>query len=100
MRFKIQKDIDQFVSGRISRRELMTRAAAVGAVSALPLGVLSAPVLAATPKRGGTFRMGVSQGSTTDVLDTTKLTSGFTQMLFFLGAAPLLHARSIGSFQY
>jgi len=61
----------------------MTRAAAAGALSALPLGVLSSEALAAGPKRGGHFRMAASQGSTTDVLDTTKLTSGFTQMLFF-----------------
>lgn len=83
MRSKIEKDLQAFINGRISRRTLMSRAATVGAVSALPLGVLSGEAKAAGPKKGGTFRMATSQGSTTDLLDTTKLTSGFTQMLFF-----------------
>jgi len=83
MRRKIERDIQAFVNGQISRRDLMRRATALGALSALPLGVLSFEAKAATPKRGGNFRMGTSQGSTTDIMDTTKLTSGFTQMLFF-----------------
>lgn len=83
MRRKIEKDIEAFVNGRISRRDLMKRAGAVGAISALPLGVLSYEARAATPKRGGHIRIANPETSTTDVLDTTKLTSGFSQMMFY-----------------
>ncbi len=99
MRAKIEQDIQKFMSGRISRRTLLTRAAAAGAVSALPLGILSHEAKAATPKRGGNFRMGVSQGSTTDVLDTTKLTSGFTQNLFFTHFSQLTEVDVNGDIQ-
>jgi peptide/nickel transport system substrate-binding protein len=55
----------------ISREELLRRAAAVGAVAGLgslsSLDALAAPL--AKPKRGGTFRIGVSGGSAKDLID-------------------------------
>jgi peptide/nickel transport system substrate-binding protein len=56
----------------ISREELLRRAAAAGIVAGVgglsaPLEALAAP--AAAPKRGGTFRVGVSGGSAKDVID-------------------------------
>lgn len=77
----------------------MTRAVAAGAVASLPLGILAHEAKAATPKRGGNFRMGVSQGSTTDVLDTTQLTSGFTQNLFFTHFSQLTEVDVHGNIQ-
>ena len=69
----------QLADGRLSRREFMQRAAALGAGAAL----LSAPTLAATPKRGGHVRAGWHGGNTTDSLDPTQLTSEFTALVFF-----------------
>jgi peptide/nickel transport system substrate-binding protein len=56
----------------LTREELLRRAAAGGAVilavGGLP-GVADAAVRAAAPKRGGTFRIGVSGGSAKDFID-------------------------------
>lgn len=57
--------------GRIGRREFLGRSAAIGAGAVL-LGNLAASAdayAAETPRRGGTLRMGVGGGSTTDSLD-------------------------------
>ncbi len=57
--------------GRISRREFLGRAAAAGAGAAL-LGTMVASVdahAAATPRKGGSLRLGLGGGSTTDSLD-------------------------------
>ncbi len=59
--------------GRISRREFLGRAAAAGAGAAL-LGTMAASVeayAAETPRKGGTLRLGLGGGSTTDSLDPT-----------------------------
>jgi peptide/nickel transport system substrate-binding protein len=49
------------------RRKVLTGAAAVGAAAALPLTLPGRA--AAAPKRGGTFRVGVHDGNTTDNWD-------------------------------
>lgn len=61
----------QHIKGRISRRELLGRTAALGAGAALVSSmVASADAYAATtPRRGGTLRLGLAGGSTTDSLD-------------------------------
>jgi len=61
----------QIVKGRISRREFMGRAAALGVTTALASTMLSEAGVAATPKQGGSARFGVGQGATTDTLDPT-----------------------------
>lgn len=66
----------QHEQGRISRREFLGRAAAAGAGVAL-LGTMVASVEAhadATPRKGGTLRLGIGGGSTTDSLDPTTWT--------------------------
>src|SRR5271166_2107279 len=59
--------------GAVSRREFMGRAAALGASSlAISTMLKSADALAAdTPKNGGTLRLGLGGGSTTDSIDVT-----------------------------
>jgi peptide/nickel transport system substrate-binding protein len=61
----------QHTKGRISRRELLGRAAALGAGAALISSVVaSADAYAAeTPRKGGTLRLGLAGGSTTDSID-------------------------------
>ncbi len=66
----------QAMRGRLSRREFLGRAAAAGAsaaVLATMTGVIDAHA-ADTPKSGGTLKLGVGGGSTTDSLDPSTWT--------------------------
>jgi peptide/nickel transport system substrate-binding protein len=58
-----------FRQGRISRREFVGRAAALGVSAAVLTGMLSRVGFAGTPKRGGNLRVGIGNGSTSDSLD-------------------------------
>jgi len=72
--------------GRLSRRDFMGRAAALGAGTALVSTMLSDIAKADEPQQGGTLRLGVAGGSTTDSMDPTTWTDsvalvcGFTCM--------------------
>ncbi len=55
--------------GKISRRDFMGRALALGATTALASSMAAQAVKAATPKKGGKLRLGIGHGSTTDTLD-------------------------------
>ena len=62
-------DIQQsFESGQMSRRGFMTTALALG-VSLTAASAIFNKVEAATPKKGGRLRVGLTGGATTDVLD-------------------------------
>ena len=66
----------QAMRGRISRREFLGRAAAAGATAAIlatMTGVIDAHA-AETPVSGGTLKLGVGGGSTTDSLDPSTWT--------------------------
>ena len=79
------KPLDKLVSclhrGEISRRDFMQKAAAMGLAAAVPGALLSTEAKAA-PKPGGHLRVATVQGSSTDQLDPTQLTSGHTNFLF------------------
>lgn len=63
------RDIQQaFETGRLTRRSFMTGALALG-VSLTAASTLLNHVEAATPKKGGRFRVGLTGGATTDTLD-------------------------------
>ena len=64
--------------GKISRREFMTRVAALGLTAAVSPMLLASPVKAATPKKGGRLRLGMAGGSTTDSLDPATMTDAMT----------------------
>jgi len=55
--------------GMISRRQFLKQAAILGLTAAVTPALLSGTARAATPKQGGTFRLGILQGDTTDSLD-------------------------------
>ncbi len=59
----------QLTRGRISRRDFMGRAAALGVTTALASTLAATAVQAASPKKGGHLRSGLGHGSTTDSLD-------------------------------
>ena len=63
------RDIQQsFESGQVSRRSFMTGALAMG-ISLTAASAILNKVEAATPKKGGRLRVGLTGGATTDVLD-------------------------------
>ncbi|MEM7221328.1 MAG: peptide ABC transporter substrate-binding protein, partial [Pseudomonadota bacterium] len=70
----------QLVEGRISRREFLSRASALG------LGALAASSLAATavqaagPQKGGTLRLALGTGSTTDSTDPATYNDTYMQV--------------------
>ena len=66
----------------ITRRDALKTAAAVGTTAALASSLPINSVLAATPKKGGHFKLAAHSGSATDSLDTTTYVS---QYLFFAG---------------
>jgi len=54
---------------RISRREFMTRASALGLRASLSPAVLTTSAHAQKPKKGGRLRRGIAGGSGTDSLE-------------------------------
>ncbi len=76
---KIDKLKSQFARGDISRRRFMEGALALGMTLAGATSVVS-KAMAATPKKGGLFRLGLAGASTTDSLDPATYISTFTQI--------------------
>jgi len=68
-------------NGTLSRREFLGRVSALGITAALSPALFSKAALAATPKKGGRFRMGMGGGSTTDSLEPATITDAFCQNL-------------------
>ena len=58
-----------FDKGALSRRDFMAGVAMIGAGMAVAPSLLAGTAQAATPKVGGTFRIGMEGGSATDSLD-------------------------------
>ena len=68
------KKLEQlFSEGKITRREFMVKVSALGLAAAVSPALLSKSADAATPKKGGRFRMGLTGGHTTDNLDPATL---------------------------
>ena len=75
----------QFAAGRITRREWLGRAAALGATAVLMPAALTGAAQAVTPTQGGFARFGFADGSQTDSLDPATWPGTFT--LTALGGA-------------
>lgn len=60
--------------GRISRRQFMGRALALGASTTLAGTMLSQVARASEPKKGGTLKLGMGGGSSTDSMDPATVT--------------------------
>jgi len=58
--------------GEISRRDFFVKTAALGISASLATSLMGKSLMAATPKRGGTFRIGSATASTADSLDPEK----------------------------
>ena len=74
---KNTKELVRLLSdGKVSRREFMERAAALG-VTATVASSLATKAAQAAPKKGGTLRVGKAHGQTTDSLDPVSWENGF-----------------------
>ena len=60
---------EQAVKGKLSRRDFMQRASALGVALPLASTMFSQSAMADTPKKGGTMVLGLAGGATTDSLD-------------------------------
>ncbi|MEX2200838.1 MAG: twin-arginine translocation signal domain-containing protein, partial [Dongiaceae bacterium] len=69
----------QVAKGRISRREFLGRAAALGVTTALATTMLAEVGKAQEPKHGGSARFGMAHGATTDSLDPGTWPDTFVQ---------------------
>ncbi len=70
-------------NGHLSRRAFMERALAGGMTLTAASALWSGKVEAATPKRGGTFRVGLHDSNTTDTTDPALASSEFTTEMAF-----------------
>ena len=68
-------------NGKISRREFLTKASALGLTAALAPTFWPGLAKASTPRKGGKLRIGMGHGGTTDSLDPAVSTHAFTSML-------------------
>ena len=73
----------QIKKGRVSRREFMGRAAALGVTTVLATSLLAKAGVAQEGKRGGYAKFGLPQGSTTDTLDPANYPDSGTQVPFW-----------------
>lgn len=65
-------------AGKISRRVLLGRAAALGATAAFANSLLGSAARAAGPQKGGTLKAGLVGGESTDGLDPAKINNQVT----------------------
>ena len=72
-----------FEQRKITRRQFIAQASALGFAAAISPALLPGKAMAATPEKGGHFVLGCSGGSTTDSMDPGTLTSVFNQHLNF-----------------
>lgn len=66
-----------FSEGKLTRRQFMARAAALGLTVAASSALLPRKANAAVPKKGGFFKQAITGGSTTDTLDPATHTSSW-----------------------
>ncbi len=66
----------QLVSGRITRRDFIAGATALGLTAGAATALMSETLHAATPKRGGRLKMGYAAGTSNETFEQTKMTAG------------------------
>lgn len=85
--------------GRISRREFMGRASAIGLGAGMAGTLLSSAVEAAGPQKGGTIKLGLQGGSTTDSIDPALVTNQVGLMVTRMWGEALVELSDDGGVQ-
>ncbi len=80
---RIDKQLDLLRQGRISRREFLSTAIALGVALPAATSLAGKAALAAEPKQGGRIRLGLGLGSTTDTLDPATYNDTYMQIVGF-----------------
>lgn len=86
-------------AGRMSRREFIGRAGALGLTAAAANSLMADAAWAAGPQKGGTIRMGLQGGSTTDSLDPALATNQVTLMTGRFWGEPLVELTDDGGIE-
>ena len=87
------------VQGKHSRRAFLGRAGALGVSAAMANTMLATAARAQGPKKGGTLRMGLQGGSTTDSMDPALATNQVGLMLIRLWGEPLVELTDDGGIE-
>jgi peptide/nickel transport system substrate-binding protein len=82
---ELKKLEELLIKGRMSRRQFLGRFSALGLAGAVSPALWKSIAHAATPKRGGTFRIGLRGGSTAESLDPATYGTGVINH-FMVGA--------------
>ncbi len=77
-------------AGRMSRREFMGKAAALGVTAAMASSVFATAARAAGPVKGGTIRVGIQGGGSSDSLDPALAANATATQVIRLWGEPLL----------
>ncbi|MGJ8583687.1 MAG: ABC transporter substrate-binding protein [Marinosulfonomonas sp.] len=85
--------------GLMHRRAFMGRAAALGMTSTIATGLLTSAARAAGPIKGGTIKLGVQGGSTTDTLDPALTTNSTGTAVLRLWGEPLVELAPDGGLE-
>ncbi|MEP1586607.1 MAG: ABC transporter substrate-binding protein [Tateyamaria sp.] len=92
------KDLSARVAaGSMTRREFMSKAAALGVSAAVASTILAGDAKAATPVAGGSFKMGIQGGESTNSQDPATWASDVPLQGGFLWGEPLVELNSDGS---
>jgi peptide/nickel transport system substrate-binding protein len=78
---ELKKLEKMYTRGKITRREFIAGLSALGLAASISPTLLSSVAEAATPQKGGRFRLGLGQGATTDSIDPGQLVSTAPQMV-------------------
>ncbi len=87
-----------YAAGRISRRDFMQGATAMG-VTIAAASTMAVQAEASTPKTGGTLRSALGHGSTTDSFDPATFENGFVNGLAFASGNHLTEINNEGQLQ-
>ncbi|MDX2484723.1 MAG: ABC transporter substrate-binding protein [Pseudodonghicola sp.] len=78
------------IAGRMTRREFMGRAAALGLTAAAANTLMSKAAYAAGPQKGGTIKVGIQGGSASDSLDPALATNATMSQIQRMWGEPLV----------
>ena len=87
-----------YAAGRISRRDFMQGATAMG-VTIAAASTMAVKAEASTPKKGGTMRVAIGHGSTTDSYDPATFENGFANGLCYASGNHLTEINNEGQLQ-
>ena len=86
-------------TGRLDRRAFMGRAAALGMTSAMASTMLTSAVNAAGPQAGGTIKVGISGGGSSDSLDPALSANQTQGMVSRMWGEPLVELQAGGGLE-